>query len=135
MNPAFIPFVKKAFDAILDRIPNPAERERAQREFDAALLQAEQAAMQGQLEVNKIEAGHRSMFVAGWRPFIGWVGGFAIAYMFLIKPMAAGLLAIFGSPVVMPEMVDPQMLFELVLALLGIGGMRTFEKFKGVNHR
>lgn len=78
-----------------------------------------------QVELNKVEAGHRSLFVAGWRPFIGWVCGVGLAFMFLINPILQWASAKAG-----PEL--PQdVILELVLALLGLGALRTFEKMKG----
>jgi len=78
-----------------------------------------------QVELNKVEAGHRSLFVAGWRPFIGWVCGVGLAFMFLINPILQWASAKPG-----PELPE-DIILELVLALLGLGALRTFEKMKG----
>lgn len=77
-----------------------------------------------QAEINKMEAGHRSIFVAGWRPFIGWVCGVGLAYDFLTRP----LLVSFG--VAAPD-IDASSLYPLIAGMLGLGGLRTFEKVKG----
>lgn len=79
-----------------------------------------------QAEITKIEAGHRSVFIAGWRPFIGWVCGLGLCFAFLIGPLM-GFLGI-AAPVFPIEVM-----YNLVLALIGLGGLRTYEKIKGVD--
>lgn len=79
--------------------------------------------LMGQIEINKEEAKHPSVFVAGWRPFIGWVGGVSIAYTFVV----AKVLESFG---VAPVELDTASLMTLVLAILGIGAQRSFDKMK-----
>jgi len=76
-----------------------------------------------QVELNKIEAAHRSIFVAGWRPAIGWVCAIGLFYDFIIQKICIG----FGLN--MPP-IDASTLHSLVIALLGLGGLRTFEKIK-----
>ena len=78
----------------------------------------------GQLEINKVEAAHKSLFVAGWRPFIGWVCGVGLLYNVLMQP-------IFDIWVDMPE-INPDLLYPVLLGMLGMSGLRTYEKFKGV---
>lgn len=85
---------------------------------------AQQPAL-AQVELNKVEASHRSMFIAGWRPFIGWVCGVGLAFMFLINPILQWASAKPG-----PELPE-DIILELVLALLGLGALRTFEKVTG----
>lgn len=81
----------------------------------------------GQIEVNKIEATHSSIFVAGWRPFIGWTGGVGLAYHFVVSPFLDIFIV---EP--MPEL-DAATLMTLVLAMLGVGAQRSFDKIKGVD--
>lgn len=86
-----------------------------------------------QIEVNKIEAASRSTFVAGWRPFVGWTCGVALAYHFVIQP-----LILFGITVAGVEMsplpaFDMDTLLTVLLGMLGLGGLRTLEKTKGVS--
>lgn len=85
-----------------------------------------------QLEVNKAEAAHRSMWVAGWRPMIGWTCGVALAWHFVFAPCVVFLLALLG--VVVPELpaFDMDSLMTVLLGMLGLGGLRTFEKSKGL---
>lgn len=78
-----------------------------------------------QIALNKVEAAHRSVFVAGWRPFIGWVCGFGLLNTFLLNPWIQWVTGKSG-----PELPRDVML-ELVLAMLGFGIMRTAEKMKG----
>lgn len=78
-----------------------------------------------QNEVNKIEAQHRSIFVAGWRPFIGWVCGVALLYNFILRDIIAWL-----SPNIMPPALQMEHLLTVLLGMLGLGGLRTYEKLK-----
>lgn len=77
-------------------------------------------------------AKHRSVFVAGWRPAIGWVAALGLGYQFLILPFAGLINAYLKLPADLPQLQGDQ-LMTLVLSLLGLGGMRTFEKFKGIS--
>tara|TARA_B110000285_G_scaffold130218_1_gene146331 strand:- start:1003 stop:1377 length:375 start_codon:yes stop_codon:yes gene_type:complete len=77
-----------------------------------------------QAEINKVEAQNRSMFVAGWRPFIGWVCGFAFAFHYIVMPL---LLAYTD---IKPVEFDTNSLFTVLMGMLGLGGLRTFEKLK-----
>lgn len=97
-----------------------------------------------QIELNKIEASHRSIFVAGWRPFIGWVCGSGLAIYFIPQYVMAAyvwtiscfiamdIAASEGIAVILPAYpASPDALMELVIALLGLGALRTAEKFMG----
>ena len=78
-----------------------------------------------QSEINKMEAQHRSIFVAGWRPFIGWICGVALLYNFIIRDVIAWI-----SPDAMPPAIQMDQLITILLGMLGLGGSRTFEKIK-----
>ena len=82
-----------------------------------------------QIELNKVEASHENVFVAGWRPFIGWACGIALVYHFLIEPIIQYILIINGSNFATPEF-DFSQLSTIVMAMLGMSGLRTFEKVK-----
>lgn len=115
---------------IIERIwPNREAAER--RELEAVLAQMSQAhdAAMAQVEVNKIEAGHRTIFVAGWRPAIGWTGVVALLYGAIGYPVlsATGL----GADLPPPTFIEDHIL-QLILAMLGFGGLRTYEKQKGL---
>ena len=84
-----------------------------------------------QAETNKEEAQHRSVWVAGWRPFIGWVCGFALAWHFVLSPVVLFFAAWFN--IVLPALpaFDMGSLMTVLMGMLGLGGLRTFEKTKG----
>lgn len=79
-----------------------------------------------QTKINEIEAGHRSIFVAGWRPFIGWICGIALAYNFIIRDLFIWIL----KPVDIPPALQMEHLMTVLLGMLGLGGLRTYEKIK-----
>ena len=111
--------------SVIDRIwPNKTEQERA--ELQAALL-----VVQGQLDVNRAEAANRSIFVAGWRPFIGWVCGGACAWNWIGLPMAKVILPALGGPTIDLSPADLTEMLPVLIGMLGLGGYRTFEKVKG----
>lgn len=82
-----------------------------------------------QIELNKVEAAHENVFVSGWRPFIGWACGIALVYHFLIEPIIQYILIINGSDFATPEF-DFSQLSTIVMAMLGMSGLRTYEKTK-----
>jgi hypothetical protein len=84
--------------------------------------------LSGQIEVNKTEAASSNLFVAGWRPFIGWVSGSALAYTWIVAPIAKTLFHLTELPA-----IPTQEIYPIVLAMLGVAGMRTYEKVKGVS--
>ena len=85
-----------------------------------------------QIEVNKAEAASGSLFKGGWRPFIGWVCGIAFCYHFVVQPLILFVVAIVG--ITIPDLPEFQMntLLTVLGGLLGIGGLRTYEKQKGL---
>lgn len=85
-----------------------------------------------QSEINKVEASHRSVFVAGWRPFIGWVCGFALLWQFMLADLLNWIGAIRGWPP-MPALNGTSELVSIVVSLLGLSLYRTIEKTKGVS--
>ena len=132
MIPAIITALVPALGTLVDRlIPDKAAADRAKADMEAALVKAANEAALAQVEVNKIEAGHSSVFVAGWRPAIGWVCAAALAWAFIAAPVATWGMAALGVRETLPA-IGTDNLFELVLAMLGLGGLRTFEKMRGV---
>ena len=77
-------------------------------------------------EINKIEAQHRNVFVAGWRPAIGWVCAFALAYNFVIRDLLVWWVGVETAP----PALQMEHLMTVLIGMLGLGGMRTFEKLK-----
>ena len=107
---------------IVDKfVETPDERKAA----DMLLAKMAQRPGELQVELNKIEAGHRSIFVAGWRPFIGWICGLGLAYAFLVHPTADFFYD--GEMPVLPTGI----MMELVIAMLGLAGLRSAEKVMG----
>ena len=84
-----------------------------------------------QLEINKVEAAHRNVFVAGWRPFTGWVCASALAYHFILEPIIVFGLALYNIQLTLPQF-DMGSLLTVLMGMLGLGGLRTFEKSKGL---
>jgi len=84
-----------------------------------------------QTEINKIEAQHRTVFVAGWRPFIGWVCGLGLANTFIINPYIQWVTLVFNDTMIEGPALPNDIMLELVLGLLGLGALRTIEKFGG----
>jgi hypothetical protein len=82
-----------------------------------------------QIELNKVEASHENVFVAGWRPFIGWACGISLVYHFLIEPIIQYILIMNGSDFATPEF-DFSQLSTIVMAMLGMSSLRTYEKTK-----
>ena len=105
-----------------------SDEERAQAEILMAKIRQRPQILQA--EINRIEAAHRSLFVAGWRPFIGWVCGLGFLWAFLLHPFFEWAIALQGLDVVAPSIVTDNMM-ELVLALLGLGTLRSVEKMTG----
>ena len=121
-----------ALGTLIDRlIPDRAAAERAKAEMEQQLVSAANQAALAQVEVNKVEAAHSSVFVAGWRPSIGWVCAAGLAWAFVLAPIASWTLVVLGIKAELPA-IHTDYLLELVLAMLGIGGLRTFEKLRGV---
>ncbi len=103
-------------------------------ELEKIAAQAEVLASQAQSDINKIEAQSHSLFIAGWRPFIGWICGCALAFNYIINPLIEWIAKLEGK-VITPPMLDMNQLYPLVLTLLGMGAYRTFEKAKGVSNK
>ena len=118
----------------VDRIPNGNERARAKEALEKELVDAANSVMLAQTEIHKAEAAHKSIFVAGWRPFIGWVCGVGIAWSMVVQPVAQWAMIAWGDGTELPT-IDTSYLMELVTAMLGMSGLRTFEKLRGVSRQ
>lgn len=93
--------------------------------------QAHEASM-AQILTNREEAKHKSIFVAGWRPFIGWTCGVALAYHFVLAPLITFGIIWSGSEIPELPAFDMDSLMTVLLGMLGLGGLRTYEKQKGL---
>jgi len=119
--------------SLLDKFIEDKDQ-KAQLAHDLATMAEKHAheLARGQLEVNKAEASSRNIFVAGWRPFVGWTCGIALFWHFVGLPVTLFFVSWFGVEIpALPEF-DMQTLMTVLMGMLGLGGLRTFEKFKGV---
>ena len=119
--------------SLLDKvIPDADEKNRLAHEIATmAEKQAHEAAM-AQVEVNKAEAQHKSIFVAGWRPMVGWTCAIALAYHFVLAPLILFGVGISGVEIPDLPAFDMDSLMTVLLGMLGLGGLRTYEKQKGL---
>lgn len=132
MNPMLLGPILEIGKSLLDRFfPNEEERRKAEADFLKMAMDGELKQTIAQLEINAHEAMHPSVWVAGWRPFFGWVGGVGFLYHTVGQPMLAWYGATKGWPAA-PEL-NMDLLWVVVTGMLGIGGLRTFEKAKGVS--
>lgn len=117
---------------ILDKIAPDADLE-TKNKLTLALseMDTEYKEIIAQINVNLKEAEHPSLFVAGWRPFLGWVGGVGLGYELIFMPIVNGLLLVFGFPAVFPG-IDINLLQTVVGGMLGLGLARSWDKTKGV---
>lgn len=102
-------------------------------ELKHALREMEFELVSKQNEINIEEAKHRSVFVAGWRPFIGWVGGFSLAYYYIGHSLLEWIFLSFDSTFNAPTLPNATGLFPIILGMLGLGTMRSFDKIKGTD--
>ena len=118
---------------ILDKvIPDSDMKAKLAHEIATMSDNHSQQALLAQLEINKAEAASGSLFKGGWRPFIGWTSGVAFAYHFVLQPLLVFVLT--ASGVDLPELpeFDMSTLLTVLGGMLGIGGLRSYEKTKGL---
>lgn len=139
MNPILLSGVFEIGKGLIDKFfPDPEAKAKAQLELlkmqQDGQLQELGAALQrdlAQAETNKVEAASSSIFVSGWRPGIGWVCVAGLFYQYLLRPLLPWACEAFGHSVPAMPSLDGNMM-ELVFVLLGFGGLRTYEKQKGL---
>ncbi len=119
-------------DGILRFIPDKNEREKAKEQFEMQMLAALTSLVQGQLDINMKEAEHKSIFVAGWRPAIGWICGSALGWNYVLQPIIAWIAVANGFDLAGAPQLDTAELTTILLGMLGLGGLRTYEKRLGV---
>ena len=130
-----VPIIGKILDRVL---PDKAASEAAKLKVmelaqtgQLAELDAEVKLAQGQQDINKVEAASTNAFVAGWRPFIGWVCGLGMASTYVFGPFVTWASALAGHPVAWPQL-DIATLMSCLMGMLGLGTLRTYEKKNGV---
>lgn len=120
---------------VIDKVwPDKTEAQKAEMAQAMTLLQGQLSLAQGQLEVNAEEAKSSSTFVAGWRPFIGWVCGSALVYQYILRPLGEAGMALAHHPLPAPLPGLDDNLYQLLIGMLGLGAFRTYEKVKGVSN-
>lgn len=129
-----IPAITQVLDKV---IPDPQAAADAKlralelaQKGDLAALDAELRLALGQIEVNKAEAT-TDMFRGGWRPAVGWTCVAGLAYQFIVQPVLPWVVALFGAQVPPLPAIDNETLMVLLTGMLGLGGLRTFERVKG----
>mgnify|MGYP003681836312 FL=1 len=132
-----IPLITTLLPSIMDVagrfLPEDKEkRAAAEREIEAKLTESLANIDLAQLDINKTEAAHRSLFVAGWRPAVGWTCTAALAYSYVLEPILTFGLAQAGYLVDLPA-VDMSQMMPVLMGLLGLGSLRSWEKVKGVS--
>jgi len=131
MNPLLLGSILDVGKTLLDRfVPDPEKKREAEMELVRMAADGELKQVIAQLEINAREATHPSVFVAGWRPFFGWAGGFGFLYATIAQPLLAWGAAVKGWPA--PPSLNLDLLWVVITGMLGIGGLRTFEKSKGL---
>jgi hypothetical protein len=127
-----------AVTSILDKVvPDPQMKADAQLKMlemaqkgEMAVLDADLKLALGQMEVNKVEAG-TDLFRGGWRPAVGWTCVAGLAYNFVVQPILPWVISVFGGSVPPLPNIDNETLLVLLTGMLGLGGLRTFERIKG----
>jgi hypothetical protein len=132
---ALIPAVTSIIDKI---IPDPAAAAEAKlktlelaQKGDLSYLDADVKLALGQMEINKAEAQSGDAFRGGWRPAVGWCCVFGLGYTFILKPLLPWLVGLAGGTVPPLPAIDNEALMVLLFGMLGLGGMRSFERVKG----
>jgi hypothetical protein len=139
MLPFLTPFIGPVVNKLVGLIPDPQAREKAKLEAEQQIMQSQDeivkaflASDAAQSAVNAEEAKSQSLFVSAWRPSIGWVCSAAFAWVYVIQPVATFVLAVRGHKVDLPTLNFSEM-STVLMGMLGLSGMRTFEKYHEVN--
>jgi hypothetical protein len=125
-------FIEPVADLLGKFVPDQTEKLKLAHEIATLTEKQAHSIAMAQIDVNKVEAASNSIFKGGWRPFIGWVCGTAFAYHFVLQPLLIFVMTYLGYPV--PELPEFDMasLMTVLGGLLGLGSLRTFEKYKGI---
>ena len=130
MNPMIIAPIFELGKSLIERwFPDPAKKAEAEAQFMLMMQEQDFKKVLGQLEVNAAEAASPHIFVAGWRPFVGWCCGLGFLWATIAQPMVAWVAAARGWPA--PPAIDTEVLLYVLGGMLGLGTLRSFEKTKG----
>ena len=130
MNPLIIAPIFDVAKSLIERwFPDPAKKAEAEAAWLAMTQEQEFKKIIAQLEVNAREAASPHMFVAGWRPFVGWCSGLGFLYATIGQPILAWFALMNGT--VEPPVIDVELLLTVLGGMLGLGTLRTYEKVKG----
>jgi len=117
---------------LIERLfPDPAQAAEAKLKLVELQQNGDLAAIAGQMDINKVEASNASVFVSGWRPFVGWVCGFGLGYVAIIEPIARFVATMTGYTGAFPA-IDTTLTMQVLIGMLGMGGLRSLDKAKGV---
>lgn len=119
-------------EGVLRFIPDKNARAEAEEYFQNNVLNALTGLVEGQLEINKMEAQHSSIFVAGWRPGVGWICATALGWNYILQPIISWIAVANGFDLAQAPTLDTAELTTILLGMLGLGGLRTYEKTLGV---
>lgn len=127
-----LPIVGDVIDAVKDIVSEVIVDRDKKNEILARIDERLHLETMAQIEVNRTEASSNSVFVAGWRPFTGWVGGVGLAYSAVVEPLASWLAKVIFNYSGSFPVINNELLLYILGGMLGLGGMRSFEKAKGV---
>lgn len=130
MNP--LALVLQIGTQLIDKLwPDPIKKAEAITRLTELQQAGDLAVIAGQIEINKIEAASPSLFVSGWRPFVGWLCGVGLGTQIIVGPLLSWGSALAGHPLTLPPM-NIELLTTTLIGMLGFGGLRTYEKINGV---
>ena len=131
MNPLLLaPLLEFGKDLIGRVFPDEEARRAAEADFLKSAMDGDLKQVMAQLQINAVEAANPSVWVSGWRPFFGWIGGLGFLYATVAQPVLVWWGSAHGWPA--PPEVNIDLLWVVITGLLGIGGLRTYEKRAGV---
>ena len=133
MIPLVGALIKTVTGGLVQRfVTDPSKKQDAEIEIERSILRAVSEANTAQMAVNEQEAQHKSVFVAGWRPFIGWICGLGIGFQFIARPILNWILLIARPETPQLPSIDIEAILTLVMGMLGLGTQRMLEKRWGV---
>lgn len=109
------------------------EMQKAQQAFDLEIAKLDQQVVIAQTDIDKTEAVNPSVFVSGWRPFVGWVCAVALAYVAILEPLVRFIAKVGFSYQGAFPVIDTTITMQILMGMLGLGGLRSFDKLKGTD--